>query len=129
MHFKAIGRDESLETSAHNLSAVESAAEQKPVGQAIAIALSVFVGVTSIFAAIMAFGVAPLQMREVGISGNPKAADEAARWFTYGVGLVFILNSLLAFRSGRKSFRASMFCTALFIAANIALAVLYLKTW
>ena len=102
---------------------------QSPGKTALTISLVVFVSVTSLFTAAMAVAIAPIQMHTTGITGDPQTPSNTARWLCYLLAVLTIANGVYVVRKGRKNASVIAIGSALFVAANIALVYLYLRTW
>lgn len=96
-----------------------------PMTGALVVSTSVFVGMTSLVVAVMVMALAPYQLDAVGLSGDPKAVDEAARWWCYVTGVAAIGNAMVAFRQGRKIPSVTVATTTIFFALTGVTLVLF----
>lgn len=107
---------------------VPRAAGRSPLVGALAIGGSTFVALTSLFVATLAFVAGAYQLDEIGLAGNERVPDAIARWWSYAVGVVVIVNGLVAARA-RRSPRLAVMTAAVFVVLAVITGWLFVKTW
>lgn len=108
---------------------VESTPDREAVKGALAITIAVFVGLTSLLAAVMAVGIAPLHEATTGIAGDGRTPNSTGRTLTYVVAVLSVVNAVFAFRSGRKRLNAAIFAAVVLALLLTALGISFVKTW